>query len=654
MWVVLPLAVFFLLLLVAGARLTPWRAAFLAAAVAWGVVLTLITETLSVIGGLTKAGLVAGWSSAALVLAPLVYRSRRRVAAGAPLELWRSSTAPLRFELVAIAAIVGLVGVIAVVAPPNNMDSMVYHMVRVVHWVQSHGVALFPTASMSNLYNPPWAEYAIAHFQILSGGDRFANGVQWFSLLGGVIGVSLLAKALGASPRAQVLASLVAATIPMGILQGSSTQNDFVVTFWLVCFVAVGLLWLAGPGGPDAVRDRWAAAGMGASLGLALLTKGTAYIYAAPFLLGLGIALVRHRRRRAVGFGATVAVIAVLLNAGYFVRNIALFGSPLAVRHRQEQDTNRGYSAAAAASNVARNLSLHMGTPSSAVNARLYTALGRFHELIHRDLNDPRTTAVGRFRIHYPNTFEDSAGNPLHLLLIAVTVLGVAGSRTLRSNRLLGGYVAALLLAGLLFSAMLKWQPWHSRLQLPLFVLFAPAVGLVLGDFAPRRWIAPLTAAVLVVSAMPWLLFNRTRSLLPQGLVSADAEVRHESIWSASRLEQYFRRGARDLERPYVGAADYLKGHGLRDVGLWLPFDFWEYQLWVLLEDDSGSTRIESVMVDNVSSRLESATFIPDAVIRVRGFQQETAVEEARIRTALYRRRWSSGPVDILVNEDCP
>lgn len=84
---------------------------------------------------------------------------------------------------------------------------------------------------------PPWAEFAIIHFYVLSGGDRLSNGVQWISMLGNLTGVSLIAKQLGGTKESQLLAALIAASLPMGILQASSTQTDYVVTLWLVSFL---------------------------------------------------------------------------------------------------------------------------------------------------------------------------------------------------------------------------------------------------------------------------------------------------------------------------------------------------------------------------------------------------------------------------------
>jgi hypothetical protein len=55
---------------------------------------------------------------------------------------------------------------------------MSYHLARVAHWGQNHTVAFYPTHIVRQLYQPPWAEYAMLHLYILAGGDRLANLVQ--------------------------------------------------------------------------------------------------------------------------------------------------------------------------------------------------------------------------------------------------------------------------------------------------------------------------------------------------------------------------------------------------------------------------------------------------------------------------------------------
>jgi hypothetical protein len=155
------------------------------------------------------------------------------------------------FLLVCLILILGVTGMIAFIAAPNTWDSMVYHLGRIVHWIQNRSIAFYPASTIWQLFPNPWAEFAILHYQILSNGDRFANFVQWFSMLGSIIGVTLIASELKASKRGQLLAAILCATIPSAILQATSTQNDLAASFWLVCFVYFILVLMRKP-----MRDR--------------------------------------------------------------------------------------------------------------------------------------------------------------------------------------------------------------------------------------------------------------------------------------------------------------------------------------------------------------------------------------------------------------
>jgi len=114
-----------------------------------------------------------------------------------------------------------LVGLIALLAPPNTFDSMTYHMSRVAHWAHQGSVAPYPTHIVRQITAPPLAEFAILQLQLLSGGDRLANLVQFFALCGCVLNVSLIAARLRAGPRGQILAA-----VACGVLLGRQQHAD--------------------------------------------------------------------------------------------------------------------------------------------------------------------------------------------------------------------------------------------------------------------------------------------------------------------------------------------------------------------------------------------------------------------------------------------
>ena len=54
-------------------------------------------------------------------------------------------------------------------------------------WIQRGSIDFYPTAIERQNYQPPLAEFAILHLQLLSGSDRFANLVQWFSFVVSIV-----------------------------------------------------------------------------------------------------------------------------------------------------------------------------------------------------------------------------------------------------------------------------------------------------------------------------------------------------------------------------------------------------------------------------------------------------------------------------------
>jgi hypothetical protein len=104
------------------------------------------------------------------------------------------------------------------------MDAMVYHMPRTVMWMSNHRVSFYPAPDYQQPVFAPWAEYAMTQTTLLSGGDRFANLVEFLSYLGSALGVSVIAKYLGAGIRGQILA-VVSLTLPKLVLEASGPDE---------------------------------------------------------------------------------------------------------------------------------------------------------------------------------------------------------------------------------------------------------------------------------------------------------------------------------------------------------------------------------------------------------------------------------------------
>lgn len=595
MLILLPAAVYLLFYLLFQRRLAcspSRRVNLLLAALAWALTLTLLTELLSLFSALRPFPLAVAWGVVLLAALAAFLRLPSR-----PVQIAAALPAPLSWIektwLAGMAAVLGLTLLIALLAAPNNWDSMVYHLSRVAHWAQNGTVAFYPTATLRQLFLNPWSEYALAHFFILAGGDRFVNLLQWLALPASLAGVSWIARQLGAPRSGQILAALAAATLPMSVLQATTTQNDLAAALWLVCLVVFLIEYVRAP-------SAWSLAAAGVALGLAVLTKSTAYLFALPFMLLFAAWGLRRLRLAFIRPLAVLAFLALLVNLPHYARNTALFASPIGPSQETVLYRNDRFTPAVLVSNLTRNLALHLATVSP-FNEAVYDAVAAVHNWIGLDLNDPGTTWQDHvFRVDRYIVNEDASGSPFHLGLLALTVVMLILRRRRVPARAALVY-AGLLAAGLLvFSAFLRWQTWHPRLHLPLLILACPLLGL-LPALIHRRLVLAVGLALIAFTA-PIFYFNPARPLL------ADF-----TIFNLPRREVMIIR--KNLVVPYIEGVNHILGRGCAQVGLYLPDGEWEYPVWNLMAASGlPGVRIEHVAVDNVSARLDRGDFQPCAV----------------------------------------
>lgn len=637
MFVILPLISWIFLFLIFHKKDSCWRSAALSAAITWGILVTVITEILSLIQAVYFSGLLSAWLFTNIILIYIFFRFIKPPRNIATNPTHKFVIQPFYFLLlICVTIITFIVGLIAIIAPPNNWDSMSYHMPRVVHWIQNHSVAHYPTSYTPQLYQPPWAEFTIMHFQVLSGGDRFANLVQWFSMVGSLTGVSLIAKQLGADLRGQVLAIVVSATIPMGIFQASSTKNDYVLSFWLVCFVHSVLL-------TSNRKINWIyVLKVSASLGLAILTKGTAYIYALPFFLWFILFGVKQFRWNIFKYYCLVIPTVTVINIGHYMRNFDLFGSPISTL--PQKYTNDVFSIPTFISNVIRNAGLHMAIPLDVVNNDvIQKAIQQLHAVLGVDINDPRTTWPGTaFSIQGLPTFEDTAGNPIHFWLLFAIALCIF-SRHSRINQHVFSYLVVVLSSFLLFCFLVKWQPWNSRLHLPIFVLLSPFIGVFLSSLS-KHSLGKYIAIILIQTSLVFVLYNENKPI-----------IINKNIFNTSRIEQYFSIRS-NLKNDYINAAYFVEQQKCKNIGLSLRPDAWEYPLWVLLnKHEKHQVHIEHINVKNISSVKSMvypfSNFIPCAIVSVGPMHSE----KISTQEGVYVRAWQSvespDPVQVFVRQ---
>ncbi|RYZ98484.1 MAG: phospholipid carrier-dependent glycosyltransferase, partial [Sphingobacteriaceae bacterium] len=461
-----------------------------------------------------------------------------------------------------------------IIYPPNNWDSMTYHMGRIASWVGNHSVSFYPTHIIRQLYQPPFAEYAIMHIDLLHRNDHFSNTVQFFFFLGTIVTITSITQQLGLGRAYQSIAAILAATLPEALLQASGTQNDVVVSFFIVtaCYFAV-----------RAVKRNqltyYCFAGLSAGLGL--LTKGTAYVYLAPILLLFAIVLLRsaikYKDYTYITHGFISLLLLISVNVAGYTRNYRFCKNILGLDKKEAKTySNDRMSLGLLLSAIVKNSSLHLSIDHTGAAAEVVdTAVYKLHSLLGVSLKDS-TINYGNmpFTSRAAPTSEDTAPNPLHfiLLLASMIVLLVA----LIKNRLPAAVIllyVTILLEILFFCGYLKWQTWHSRLQVPLFMLSVPLICYAISIKTLYKRLFYIIVPVLLLYALAVVCFNNIRPFKTTTRLTTNVSV------FTPRYQKYF-AAKPHVYNDYKVVTDKMKQLKLHNIGLITGGDDWVYPLF--------------------------------------------------------------------------
>lgn len=602
MAIFLPVAVFFILCHAFRHYEDGIRESLLRAAVLSVTFLVLLTELLSAPYLITRDALIAAWFVTLIIILTFTLRSSKRNVPP-PHAVLSSHLALIDIFLGAtILAILAVIASIALIAPPNTADAMEYHLPRVLLWVSNHTVRNFPTADFAQLIQPPAAEFIHLHTYLLLGSDRLLNLVEFFALVGCSIATSLIAAKLGAPRTAQLLAALFVVTIPEAILESSGSMNTVIVAFWITTACSFTL---------SAVKDQSTADVLTVALacGLALFTKGTAFIF-LPFVI-MGCILFRAAPGRSWMFKRLplILFIALALNTGQFIRAYQVTGTPLGAPfpgggprlHFKNDRITPGTIVAS----IIRHATLHMETPSDKINSRIESVVRGAINFIGNNPDDPSAVWLGySFSIGHPSRLETQAGNPLHFLLLIITFAALLFMmREFDSlHRSILWYALGVVLAFITFCAVIRWQPWGSRFHLPIFILAAALFGLVAERLLRPRWLLVCISALLLVNALPYLLSNSIRSIL---------RTKNFPTLALPRSELYFADQHLAIAPADIALAHAIRvsscGHIAIDPYIPLPDDqiqhsppgFWIYPLLAQLDIDGRGRTIQYINVQN-------------------------------------------------------
>lgn len=570
--------------------------AVIATHVAWWCAVLVVFEGVSAATAMTSVSVGSALAAVSIIAACVAIGVRRRVHTDGAVVSDAHPAAPI---VVSVGAWLATL-LVALSAPPNTWDSMTYHMARVSHWLANGSIRPYPTNIMRQIHMGPLSELGIALTVLATGTDRFANLVQWVSYVISCVAVWDITDSLGFSVAGRATGMAIAATIPMAVVQASGTQNDLVATSVVLAAASILLR--------NVSRTRRVYGFLfAAAVALSVLTKASSALYVIPFAAWWLAAVWRRSgiRRAFVTACAGSAIVAAILLPNV-LRNLSIEGMPLGPG---SWDTatylNGSVSLKSILSNGIRNAALHMGSPFPAVNAATYGFILGLHRGVGIDPNDPKTTWEGtRFSVPTVSYGEDDAGNTLHMAVLLVVIpLGffMGGMRGHQRK----AFLAATLAGAVLFAATLKWQPWHSRLHLPVFFLLASLVGGITATFG--YVVRAFLVLTFYICAVPFVAVHASRPLAGIG-----------SVLKTPRDVQYF-AAAPFLREPYSRAMAEIRARRAHSVGLMISEDDWEYPFHAMLP---AGTRVFHIGVRNPSSRYETAYEAPDVIVVSDGYRR--------------------------------
>lgn len=560
----------------------------------------ILTEFLSLLNQLNLYGIIISWISVIVVLLFLIFKTKSKIVKFNLLKIINIFSISEKIYLTIISLLFLLLFYQGIIYPPNNWDSLTYHMSRIMYWLSNENLNHFPTHILRHLYQPPFAEYLIMNVNVLQGNDYFSNSIQLLFLFFTLFSINEILKWFEINRSVRIITFLFCLSIPSVVLQATSSKNDIICAFFVITSILFLIKSYEKPLSKNFIF-------LGISVGLGMLTKGTFYIFIFPALLFFVslflMKILKQKTYSKILLGFISVVFIFIINIGHFSRNYSVNKNILNIDEvENSMYFNENIDIDLFNSNLLKNIGLEIGFP-------FYKTYNNFIVNYHLnnniDINNSKTTFlnvpyIGPKEI---NTNEDLVPNTFHFLLIVFSLIMVFIWCLIdfKKNIKFLFLIVTLISSVILFVYLLKWQPWNTRLHIPLFFISSICVGIMLNKI---KYLNLLIIPILIFNFFFYFAFNNLRPIFNNQNFTINLELNN------SRYKKYFANQLH-LYPEYLKIKNLMYDNNIKKLGLMLSD--WEYPL--LNDYYYEKLNVISVGVSNSSNKILHDDFIPEAII---------------------------------------
>ncbi len=550
-------------------------------------------------------------------------------------DVWRGGQWFERLLSVLILLLALIMFILSYTIVPNNWDSMTYHMARVANWIQNRSVAYYSTSILRQLYYSNFTEYIILHLCLLLKSDKLVNIVQWLAYVLSAVMTYKISIKLGTDKRGALFSALLFMLCPLAIAESMTTQVDLLATMYLLMIAWFILKIGKSPLPLCSSENMHNIVFCACSIGFGYLTKSSICFMVPLLLLWLLLVCLKKQESVMTIFKSVVlaAGIIILLAFPSFVRNYKSTGNILALEQVAGNLMVKTISPRYLLLNGCKNLTLEIaGEEQPDAFWQMTVKLADYLQVDIEDLEISAYYGYSEGRGAVKSYHHDTAGaRTLFLISGIVCIFAILHllysliKKKKRKEVINLTYICSLLCSTGTMLFCIRWQPWGTRLLMPILPLICIFIGYTINAEKEYRYMNILVMSIVLLL------------MLPDGIrtIKMQADSYAQAVWDGeARFDLYFLNRQEETE-PYRELTATAEKMGAKNIGLLLGGDTYEYPLWVALKNEN--TTIHPIVLSD-----KNIFWQPECILAVHTGDMEigTCIEYG---TDIYRCIWNYG-----------